>query len=80
MSQIDPKVIIPIGGEAVRLRPLTAETSKAVVRLLNRPLIEFTILELAKQGFREFIFGARGYWNYRDLFITREGTLLASTA
>jgi len=68
MSRIDPKVIIPIGGEAVRLRPLTAETSKAVVRLLNRPLIEFTILELAKQGFREFIFGARGYWNYRDLF------------
>jgi NDP-sugar pyrophosphorylase family protein len=67
MPQDDHKVIIPIGGEATRLRPLTVEISKAVVRLLNRPLIEFTILELAKQGFKEIIFGARGYWNYRDL-------------
>ena len=64
----DVKVIIPIGGEATRLRPLTIETSKATVRLLNRPLIEYTILELAKQGIKEFIFGVRGYVNYRSLF------------
>ena len=64
----DVKVIIPIGGEATRLRPLTVETSKAVVRLLNRPLIEFALLELAKQGIKEFIFGVRGYVNYRSLF------------
>ncbi|MEM4884046.1 MAG: NDP-sugar synthase [Saccharolobus sp.] len=70
----DVKVIIPIGGEATRLRPLTIETSKATVRLLNRPLIEYTILELAKQGIREFIFGVRGYVNYRSLFdIFKEG-------
>ena len=68
MQPHDPKVIIPIGGEATRLRPLTAETSKAAVRLLNRPMLEFTIVELAKQGFREFILGVRGYWNYRDLY------------
>ncbi len=70
----DVKVIIPIGGEATRLRPLTIETSKATVRLLNRPLIEYTILELAKQGIKEFIFGVRGYVNYRSLFDTfKEG-------
>ncbi|MEM0092064.1 MAG: NDP-sugar synthase [Saccharolobus sp.] len=70
----DVKVIIPIGGEATRLRPLTIETSKATVRLLNRPLIEYTILELAKQGIKEFIFGVRGYVNYRSLFdIFKEG-------
>lgn len=65
----DVKVIIPIGGEATRLRPLTVETSKATVRLLNRPLIEYSILELAKQGIKEFIFGVRGYVNYRSLLI-----------
>ncbi|QKQ99582.1 NDP-sugar synthase [Metallosphaera tengchongensis] len=68
------KVIIPIGGEATRMRPLTVETSKATVRLLNRPLLEFPILELAKQGVKEFIFGVKGYVNYKSIFDTfKEG-------
>lgn len=61
------RVIIPVGGRATRLLPLTAETSKACVRLLNRPLIEFSLLSLARQGIRNFIFGVKGYTNYRDL-------------
>ncbi len=70
----DVKVIIPIGGEATRLRPLTIETSKATVRLLNRPLLEFSIAELASQGLKEFIFGVKGYINYKSLFDTfKEG-------
>jgi len=67
-------VIIPVGGEAKRLRPLTAEASKAVVRIFNRPLVEFALMELARQGIREFVFGAKGYVNYRSLFdYFREG-------
>ena len=61
------RVIIPVGGKAKRLLPLTAETSKACVRLMNRPLIEFSLLSLARQGIRNFIFGVKGYTNYRDL-------------
>lgn len=61
------RVIIPVGGKAKRLLPLTAETSKACLRLLNRPLIEFSLLSLASQGIRNFIFGVKGYTNYRDL-------------
>ena len=61
------RVIIPVGGRATRLLPLTAETSKACIRLLNRPLIEFSLLPLARQGIRNFIFGVKGYTNYRDL-------------
>jgi NDP-sugar pyrophosphorylase family protein len=60
-------VIIPVGGKATRLLPLTAETSKACLRILNRPLIEFSLLSLARQGIRNFIFGVKGYTNYRDL-------------
>jgi len=60
-------VIIPVGGKAKRLLPLTAETSKACVRLVNRPMIEFSLLSLARQGIRNFIFGVKGYTNYRDL-------------
>jgi NDP-sugar pyrophosphorylase family protein len=60
-------VIIPVGGKAKRLIPLTAETSKACLRILNRPLIEFSLLSLARQGIRNFIFGVKGYTNYRDL-------------
>ncbi len=62
------RVIIPVGGKATRLLPLTAETSKACLRILNRPLVEFTILSLANQGIRHFIFGVKGYTNYRDLY------------
>ncbi|MEM3941468.1 MAG: sugar phosphate nucleotidyltransferase, partial [Candidatus Bathyarchaeia archaeon] len=62
------KVIVPVGGKATRLLPLTAETSKACLRLLNRPLIEFSLLSLARQGVRGFIFGVKGYTNYRDLY------------
>ena len=62
------RVIIPVGGKATRLLPLTAETSKACLRLLNRPLVEFALLSLASQGLRNFIFGVKGYTNYRDLF------------
>jgi len=61
------RVIIPVGGKAKRLFPLTAETSKACLRLLNRPLIEFSLLSLARQGIKNFIFGVKGYTNYRDL-------------
>jgi len=60
-------VIIPVGGRATRLTPLTTEVSKACLRLLNRPLIEIALLSLAKQGVRNFIFGVKGYTNYRDL-------------
>ncbi len=68
------RVIIPVGGEAKRLKPLTAEESKAVVRIFNRPLVEFAMVELARQGVKHFIFGAKGYINYRSLFdYFREG-------
>ncbi len=62
------RVIIPVGGKATRLLPLTAETSKACLRLLNRPLVEFSLLSLASQGIRNFVFGVKGYTNYRDLY------------
>ena len=62
------RVIIPVGGKATRLLPLTAETSKAALRLLNRPLVEFSLLSLASQGIRHFIFGVKGYTNYRDMY------------
>jgi NDP-sugar pyrophosphorylase family protein len=61
------RAIIPVGGVAKRLLPLTAEVSKACIRLLNRPLIEISLLSLAKQGVRNFIFGVKGYTNYKSL-------------
>ena len=68
MDPANLRVIIPVGGEAKRMKPLTAETSKAIIRTLNRPLVEFAMAELALQGVRNFIFGVKGYYNYRGLF------------
>ena len=61
------RVIVPVGGIAKRLLPLTAEISKACIRLINRPLIEISLLTLARQGVRNFIFGVKGYTNYKSL-------------
>jgi NDP-sugar pyrophosphorylase family protein len=64
----------PVGGEAKRLKPLTEGTSKACVRLLNRPIIEFSLANLAEQGIKNFIFGVKGGVNYRNIFdYYREG-------
>ncbi|MGB9717900.1 MAG: sugar phosphate nucleotidyltransferase [Thermoproteota archaeon] len=59
---------IPVGGQAKRLRPLSHDVSKPCVRFLNRPLIEFSMIALAEQGVRNFIFGEMGYTNYANLF------------
>lgn len=68
------KAVIPIGGEATRLRPLTIETSKGLVRLLNKPILEHSILSLARDGVEEVYLGVRGYVNYTTLFdYFREG-------
>jgi len=67
MDLSEVRVVIPVGGQATRLKPLTAEVSKACLRFLNKPLIEIAIAELAKQGVKHFIFGVKGYINYRSL-------------
>ena len=59
---------IPVGGLGKRLMPLTYEVAKPCIRFLNRPLIEFSIIELAEQGIRNLIFGEHGYTNYVNLF------------
>lgn len=61
-------VIIPVGGEAKRLKPLTVGTCKACVRILNRALIEISMTILAEQGVKNFIFGVKGFLNYKDIF------------
>lgn len=41
---------------------------------MNRPIIEFSMESLSRQGVRNFIFGVKGYLNYRSLFdYFREG-------
>jgi NDP-sugar pyrophosphorylase family protein len=68
MNARELRCFIPIGGQAKRLRPLTHDVSKPCVRFLNRSLIEFSMVTLAEQGVRHFIFGECGYTNYSNLF------------
>jgi len=44
------KAAIPIGGLGTRLYPFTVDTSKPMVRFLNRFIIDFILDELAKTG------------------------------
>ncbi len=62
------KAAIPIGGQGTRLYPLTVDTSKPMVRFLNRFVIDFILDELAQQGVSEVFLGVSGFYNYRDVY------------
>lgn len=44
------KAVILVGGEATRLRPLTLNTPKAMVPVLNRPFLEHVLCHLKGHG------------------------------
>lgn len=68
MSIDDIMGFVPIGGVAKRMQPLTVNTSKACIRLMNKPLVEYSLINMAKQGIRNLIFGVKRGQNYRDVF------------
>ena len=54
------KVVMLVGGEGTRLRPLTCNITKAMVPILNRPFLEHAIRYFKKHGIEEIIL-AMGY-------------------
>lgn len=49
------KAVILAGGQATRLRPLTSNTPKAMVPVLNRPFLEYVITHLHRHGVSEIV-------------------------
>lgn len=49
------KVLILAGGEGVKLRPLTYEMPKALLLIHGKPLLEYTLENLAKNNLRDII-------------------------
>ena len=47
------KAIIMAGGEGSRLRPLTCDCPKPMMRLLDRPVMEYALKLLKKHGVSE---------------------------
>lgn len=54
------KAVLLVGGEGTRLRPLTCNVPKAMLPVLNAPLLEHTFRYLMKHGVKEVIL-AMGY-------------------
>jgi mannose-1-phosphate guanylyltransferase len=54
------KAVILVGGEGTRLRPLTCNTPKAIVPILNRPFLEHLLDYLKRHGVNDAIL-AMGY-------------------
>lgn len=64
-----PVAFIPIGGIGKRLRPIAVGYSKALVRIVNRPLVDIAVAILVKEvGVGRFIFGVKGLENYQTLW------------
>ena len=62
------KAAIPIGGLGTRLYPFTVDTSKPMVRFLNRFIIDHILTELAINEIDEVFLGVSGYYNYKDIY------------
>jgi mannose-1-phosphate guanylyltransferase len=54
------QALILVGGEATRLRPLTCNTPKSMVPVLNTPFLEHVISYLGRHGASEIVL-AQGY-------------------
>lgn len=54
------KAVILVGGEGTRLRPLTNNTPKALVPVLNTPFLEHVIRSLSRHQIKDIIL-AQGY-------------------
>ncbi len=50
------KVILPVGGSGKRLFPLTLHVPKAMIGVLDRPMVHYTLEEAGRAGIREAIF------------------------
>ena len=60
MSHPITQAVLLVGGEGTRLRPLTLRRPKALVPLLNRPLLSYELQLLARHGITDVIL-AVGY-------------------
>ncbi len=54
------KAVVLVGGKATRLEPLTLNTPKGLIPVLNKPFLEYVIRNLAGQGINEIVL-ALGY-------------------
>ena len=75
MNKIKQAVIL-CGGKGERLRPFTESTPKPMIRIDNRPFLEFLIKKISSQGIKRFVilsgylgdqikdyFGSGASWN-----------------
>lgn len=87
-EKLDTPVVIMAGGVGSRLRPLTNELPKPMLKVGERPLLEITISLLIEQGFRDFFlsvnfqseviksyFGDGSKWNARIRYLEEESVL-----
>ena len=50
------KVVLMVGGLGTRLRPLTNETPKPLLKVKDKPILEIILEGFIKYGFNDFIF------------------------
>ena len=56
MKQSISKAIFPIAGLGTRFLPATKSLPKEMLTILDRPVIEWAVIEAAKSGIKEMIF------------------------
>jgi dTDP-glucose pyrophosphorylase len=59
------KVVLMVGGLGTRLRPLTYDTPKPLLKVGDKPILEIIVENFSKYGFKDFIFSA----NYKSAMI-----------
>ena len=56
MKHTISKAIFPIAGLGTRFLPATKSLPKEMLTILDRPVIEWAVIEAAKSGIKEMIF------------------------
>ncbi len=69
------KAVILAAGEGIRLRPFTYSRPKGMLRIANKPILEYTIEALVANGVREIIMVV-GYKRERIMSYFEDGKIL----
>lgn len=64
-NEYDNKVVLMVGGLGTRLKPLTDETPKPLLKVGNKPILETIIENFANYGFKYFLLSV----NYKSEMI-----------
>ena len=78
-KKITLPALILCGGKGLRLRPITKDNPKPLIKINNKPILYYIISHLQKQGIKDFIIATGYKSNKIEAFMRKDFKKLSYT-